>query len=114
MIYRAEVVPCITAAIWEEGGQVKSDDEWDGFVRHGGRLISPYVANFGRTLKPIAENYNLAPEQLSLLIRIYNHRIAQKGGGLLSEDALKDLFSHGDAGKAEAENLLQSIGVFFS
>ncbi|MBI1258287.1 MAG: hypothetical protein GC204_12510 [Chloroflexi bacterium] len=111
--YKGKVTPIITAAIWSDNGQLTSDDEWKEVVRHGGRLMSPYLADFGRALKQIAENYQFSAE-LSLLTRLYKRRVTLDEDFLLTENDQKDLFSQGDAGKNESENLLKNIGIVFS
>ena len=111
--YEGEATPIITTAIWSDNGQLASDDEWNEVVRHGGWLMKPYLASFGSALKQIAENYEFSAE-LPLLTRLYKRRIAQKADILVSENDLAAMFSHGDAGKAESEDLLKNIGVLFS
>jgi hypothetical protein len=74
--FNGQVLPWVTAAMWSEGGPLESQDAWETFRQHGGHLIERQVQPVEAALRQWEWAYKLSGEEASLLVSLYQARIA--------------------------------------
>lgn len=111
--YKSAIRPVVTTAFWGDSKNINSNDNWQGFMEHGGHLISIECLDLAQALNAHQENWEMNQEQIELARQLYLRKLRSRET-IVTRTEYETLISEGIEGLTEAKLLLNKIGIKIS